>query len=52
MIDLFLKQSLAVGVLTVLLRGLVRYRALAAAAADHFLLYKSVLGDTYLENAR
>ncbi len=34
----FPKQSLAVGVLTVLLRGLVLYAVTAAAAAEHFLL--------------
>ena len=34
----FPKQSLAVGVLTVLLRGLAGSNALVAAAADHFLL--------------
>ena len=45
------KQSLAVGVLAVLLRGLVLYGVAVAAVGNHFLLYKSVLGDTYLQNA-
>ena len=42
----FPKLSLAVGVLTLLLRGLAGYVALVAAAVDYFLLQKSVLGDT------
>ena len=49
---LFLKHSLAVGALTVLLRGLVLYGVTAVAVGKQFLFEKLVLGDTYLQNAR